>query len=85
MTIDINSLGQMAGSLLAICSFLGLSIHWLIVKPIKTYIDLRTNQIQPTSNGGKSLPDAVEALKRVENKLDELHFRVESLERKKRA
>jgi len=85
MTIDIVSMGQTAGALIAIFTFIGMAIHWIIVKPIKTYIDLKTDPIQPYSNGGKSLPDAIASLHRVETKLDELGSRVEALERKKRA
>jgi hypothetical protein len=78
-------MGQTAGALIAICTFIGMAIHWIIVKPIKTYIDIKTDSIQPYSNGGNSLPDAIASLNRVESKLDELGSRVEALERKKRA
>jgi xanthosine utilization system XapX-like protein len=51
--------GQVAGSLIAILTLLGMIVQYAIVKPIKSYIDKMTREIQPTANGGKSLPDLV--------------------------
>lgn len=49
--------GQGSASLIAILSLVGILVKWGIVKPIKTYIDLKTYNIQPDSNGGSSLND----------------------------
>jgi hypothetical protein len=54
---DLVRLGQVAGALIAIATLLGMFIKWVIVKPIKLYIDQATYQIQPDTNGGKSLSD----------------------------
>jgi hypothetical protein len=51
--------GQYAGALIAIFTLLGMFIKWLIVKPIKSYIDTATAQIAPNANGGRSLNDLV--------------------------
>lgn len=59
--------GQYAAALIAILSLFGLIIKWAVVKPIKTYIDHATYPIQPTSNGGKSLPDLIENVKEVKD------------------
>jgi len=34
-------------------------IKWVVVKPIKSYIDTATAQIAPNANGGRSLNDLV--------------------------
>lgn len=57
--------GQIAGALIAIATLLGMFIKWVIVKPIKLYIDQATYPIQPTSNGGKSLPDLINQVREV--------------------
>lgn len=44
--------------------------RWLIVNPLKTYIEKMTHPIQPDANGGKSLPDVAVAMARVETKID---------------
>lgn len=44
--------------------------RWLIVQPLKRYIEQQTHPIQPNANGGKSLPDVAVAIARVETKLD---------------
>jgi hypothetical protein len=53
---------------------------WLIVIPLKNYIKEQTHPIQPTANGGRSLPDVARAVDRIEKRLDEhitLHLKDE--------
>lgn len=53
---------------------------FLIVTPIKNYIKEHTYSIQPTANGGRSLPDIARAVNRIEQRLDEhitLHLKDE--------
>ena len=49
--------GQASASLIAILTLAGMLVKWGIVKPIKSYIDQMTYNIQPDSNGGSSLTD----------------------------
>jgi hypothetical protein len=52
----------------------------LIVTPIKNYIKEQTYPIQPTANGGRSLPDIARTVDRIEQRLDEhitLHLKDE--------
>jgi len=63
--------GQIAAALIAIVTLIGLFIKWVVVKPIKAYIDTMTYAIQPYANGGKSLPDLIE-------KVDALHLVVKN-------
>jgi len=51
--------GQIAGALIAIFSLLGMFIKYVVVKPIKSYIDQATAQIAPNANGGRSLNDLI--------------------------
>lgn len=63
--------GQYAGALIAIFTLLGMFVKWVVVKPIKTYIDHATYPIQPNSNGGKSLPDLIETVNEVKGMLNQ--------------
>lgn len=83
MVIDsILTAGQLAAALSAILAFIGIVVKWGVVKPIKSYIDKMTYPIQPTANGGKSLPDLIDSVKRVERKVESVSKRVENLEEK---
>lgn len=44
---------------------------WLFVTPLKNFIREQTYPIQPTSNGGRSLPDVAATINRIESRLDE--------------
>ena len=68
---NLMTLGQAAGSMIAILTLAGMLVKWGIVKPIKAYIDKMTYAIQPHANGGKSLPDLI-------NKVDALHVVVQN-------
>jgi len=53
---------------------------WFIVTPIKNFIKEQTYPIQPTANGGRSLPDIARTVDRIEKRLDEhitLHLKDE--------
>lgn len=53
---------------------------FFIVIPLKNYIKEQTHPIQPTANGGRSLPDVARAVDRIEKRLDEhitLHLKDE--------
>ena len=72
--------GQIAAALSAVGTLIYVIVIYAVVKPIKSYIDLRTHQIQTTSNGGKSLPDIALGIQRVERKIETLNKRVDTLE-----
>jgi len=62
---------------LGIIAILG---KWLIVKPLQNFIKEQTYPIQPTANGGRSLPDIARTVDRIEKRLDEhitLHLKDE--------
>lgn len=74
--------GQYAASVTAILALFGVIVKWGIVKPIKAYIDQATYPISPDANGGRSLPDAISALNRIESKIDSMDKRITKLEKK---
>lgn len=82
MTQVIIDAGAVAAALIAILTFIGLVVRWVIVKPIKNYIDQATYQIQPFANGGRSLPDAVKAIIEIKGQLRGLDTRIEAIELK---
>ena len=80
LTNDIILWGQLAAALSAIGGVVYVIVKYVVVNPIKNYIDKATYQIQPGSNGGNSLPDAIKAIKKVDQKIEKLSKRVEALE-----
>jgi hypothetical protein len=73
-------IAKYAAALATIGTTLGLFIKWAIVKPIQSYIDHATYPIQKTSNGGYALPDAINSLKRIETKIDDIDDRLVQVE-----
>jgi hypothetical protein len=79
----ILTAGQYAAAMSAILALLGIIVKYGILKPIKAYIDQATYPINPDANGGRSLPDVVCTLARIEEKLDYLDHRLIKLEKKR--
>ena len=78
--MGILELGQYAAALTAIAVLLGMFIKWAIVKPIKIYIDQATYPIHPEANGGRALPDIANTVNRIESRLNDLDYRLNSIE-----
>ena len=78
--MGLIELGQYSAALTAILILAGTAIKWGIVKPIKAYIDTMTYAIQPHANGGKSLPDVVATVNRIESRIGDLDYRLNSIE-----
>ena len=78
--MGLIELGQYAGAITAIALLAGMAIKWGIVKPIKAYIDQATYPIHPTANGGKSLPDVVATVNRIESRITDIDYRLNSIE-----
>ena len=53
------NLAQIAAAVMTIAGAIGMFVKWVVVKPIKLYIDQATQQIAPNANGGRSLNDLV--------------------------
>ena len=61
-------------TLTAISLSIGIVIvigKWLVLIPLKNFIREQTYPIQPTANGGRSLPDIARTVDRIEKRLDE--------------
>jgi hypothetical protein len=80
----ILTAGQYAAALSAILALLAIIVKYGILKPIKIYIDTATYPIHPEANGGRSLPDAIAGISRIEEKVYEIDQRLLILEQKKR-
>jgi hypothetical protein len=78
--MGIIELGQYAGAVTAIALLVGMTIKWAIVKPIKAYIDTATYPIHPAANGGKSLADVAHTVNRIEVRVGDLDYRLNSIE-----
>jgi uncharacterized oligopeptide transporter (OPT) family protein len=78
--MGLIQLGQYAGAITAIALLVGMVIKWAIVKPIKLYIDQATYPIHPAANGGKSLADVAQTVNRIESKVKDLDYRLNSIE-----
>jgi hypothetical protein len=78
--MGIIELGEYAGALTAIAVLVGMSIKWAIVKPIKAYIDQATYPIHPESNGGRSLSDVAQTVNRIETRVGDIDYRLNSIE-----
>ena len=78
--MGILELGQYAAALTAIAVLFGMFIKWAIVKPIKSYIDQATYQIHPEANGGRSLSDVAKTVNRIETRISDLDYRLNSIE-----
>jgi hypothetical protein len=78
--MGLIEIGQYSGAIMAILILAGTAIKWGIVKPIKAYIDQATYPIHPTANGGKSLPDVVATVNRIEARIGDLDYRLNAIE-----
>ena len=78
--MGLIEIGQYSGAIMAILILAGTAIKWGIVKPIKAYIDQATYPIHPTANGGKSVPDVVATVNRIEARIGDLDYRLNAIE-----
>ena len=78
--MGILQLGQYAGAISAIALLVGMFIKWAILKPIKLYIDQATYPIHPNTNGGRSLADVAQTVYRIETRINDLDYRLNSIE-----
>jgi hypothetical protein len=65
---NLASLVSIIATVLGIATVVG---RWLVVIPLKNFIKEQTYPIQPTANGGRSLPDIARSVDRIEKALDE--------------
>jgi hypothetical protein len=78
--MSILVIAQYAAALTTIAGAVGLFVKWVVVKPIKAYIDQATYPISPGANGGRSLSDVAQTVNRIEQKQTDIEKRVVAIE-----
>lgn len=78
--MSVEFLGQVLSVLLALASLIGLFVRFIVLLPLKAYIKEQTYPIQPNANGGKSLPDIADTVRRIDHRLESVERRVMRLE-----
>lgn len=76
----VLTVGQYAAATTAILALLGILFRYLVLFPLKAYIKELTYPIQPHANGGKSLADVADTVKRIDKRLEGVERRVMRLE-----
>ena len=78
--MSVEFLGQVVSVVLGIASLLGLFVRYFVLFPLKAFIKDQTYPIQPTSNGGNSLRDVADTVRRIDHRLESIERRVMRLE-----
>lgn len=78
--MSVELLGQVVSVVLGIASLLGLFVRYFVLVPLKAFIKDQTYPIQPTSNGGNSLRDVADTVRRIDHRLESIERRVMRLE-----
>lgn len=69
--MEISNISAVVGIIATSITIITAVGRWLVVAPLKNFIREQTYPIQPTSNGGRSLPDVARVVDRIEKQLDE--------------
>ncbi len=78
--MSVLILGQYATASLAVLGLVGALFRFLVLLPLKAFIKEQTYPIQPTANGGRSLPDVALGIEAIKLRLDSIERRVIKLE-----
>lgn len=78
--MSVEFLGQVVSAILGAVTLLGLFVRFIVLLPLKAYIKEQTYPIQPNANGGKSLPDIADTVRRIDHRLESIERRVIRLE-----
>jgi hypothetical protein len=73
-------IAQVLTATLAGLGVVGVLFRVLVLLPLKAFIKEQTYQIQPTANGGRSLPDVALGIEAIKLRLDSIERRVIKLE-----
>lgn len=76
----VLTVGDYATATIALLTLLGLVFRFVVLLPLKAYIKDQTYPIQPNANGGKSLPDIADTVRRIDHRLESIERRVMRLE-----
>lgn len=78
--MSVEFIGQVVSAILGAVTLLGLFVRFIVLLPLKAYIKEQTYPIQPNANGGKSLPDIADTVRRIDHRLESIERRVMRLE-----
>ena len=78
--MSVEFLGQVVSAILGAVTLLGLFVRFIVLLSLKAYIKEQTYPIQPNANGGKSLPDIADTVRRIDHRLESIERRVMRLE-----
>lgn len=78
--MSLDNLAQVSTVILAGLGVLGVLFRVLVLLPLKAFIKEQTYPIQPTANGGRSLPDVALGIEAIKLRLDSIERRVMRLE-----
>lgn len=78
--MSVEFIGQVVSAILGSVTLLGLFVRFIVLLPLKAYIKEQTYPIQPNANGGKSLPDIADTVRRIDHRLESIERRVMRLE-----
>lgn len=73
--------GQYATATLALLGLISVLFRFLVLLPLKAYIKEQTYPIQPTANGGRSLPDIALGIEAIKFRIERLERRLDTLEK----
>jgi hypothetical protein len=74
---DIASVVGIISTSITVVILLG---KWLVVLPLKNFIEEQTHPIQPHANGGRSLSDVAKTTIEIKTALDRLAHQVDKIE-----
>ena len=78
--MSLDNLAQVSTVILAGLGVVGVLFRVLVLLPLKAFIKEQTYPIQPTANGGRSLPDVALGIEAIKLRLDSIERRVMRLE-----
>ena len=78
--MSLDNIAQVLTATLAGLGVLGVLFRVLVLLPLKAFIKEQTYPIQPTANGGRSLPDVALGIEAIKLRLDSIERRVIKLE-----
>ncbi len=78
--MSLEVIAQVLTATLAGLGVLGVILRVLVLLPLKAFIKEQTYPIQPTANGGRSLPDVALGIEAIKLRLDSIERRVMRLE-----
>ena len=73
--------GQYATATLAIVGLISVLFRFFVLLPLKAFIKEQTYPIQPSANGGRSLPDVVLGIEAIKFRIERLEKRLDTLEK----